>query len=248
MRSRLTGIAVAAALVCCVGVSAAPGGFVPRHLVYSFTFGTQSDLEVHSSGIDSGTSFGGSGSGMTDFTGGVGDQGTISVDLLSKQADGGLILKVSEQAQKTRSLPAATCVVYPTTGVICDPSVTVNPEEMAVIRLLAPTFVDPTRLDAKRHWKIENSSAQYSLTSDFTISGAAGASMTIDEVRIVKQQQPSISTTDVTTKIGYDFNRTLPTSVNEYSIERSQAGMGEYNTVKTQTVLTLQSDSSPPGR
>lgn len=245
MGSRLVGIvAVAAALVCYGNgtVAGRAAGTPPRHLVYTFTFGTESDLEVHSSGVNAGGAASG-GSGVSDFSGGVGDQGTIVVDLLSQQPDNGLILKVSEQAQKSRSEGVATCVVYPTTGVICDPNVPVNPEEMALIRLLAPTFVDPNKIDANRHWKIQTANAQYSLTSDFTISHNASGVMTIDETRIVKQQQPSIVTTDVNAKIGYDFNRTIPTTVNEYSIERSQAGMDQYNTVKTQTVLQLQSDS-----
>lgn len=184
---------------------------------------------------------------MSDFTGGVGDQGTITVDVLSQQPDHGLIVKVSEQAQKTRSEGPATCVVYPTTGVICDPNAIVNPEEMAIIRLLAPTFVDPDRLDAQRHWTIENSTPQYSLTSNFTIAKNDNGLMTIDETRVIKQQQPKISTTDFTTTIGYDFGRTVPTSVNQYSIERNEAGMGQSETVKTQTVLQLQSDSKAAG-
>jgi hypothetical protein len=244
MRFRTTGIAVLATLP--FWFSGAPAAAdqpaLPRHLVYGFTFGTQSDLEVHSSGVDAGGGASG-GSGMTDFTGGVGDQGTITVDMLSQQSDGGIVIKVGEQAEKTRSEPAATCVVYPTTGVICDPNATINPEEMALIRFLAPTFVDPSRLDAKQHWKIDSSTPQYTLSSDFTIAKNAGGVMTIDESRVIHQQQPTIETTEVNATIGYDFNKSLPTSVSEYAIERSQAGMGQYDTVKTQTVLQLKSDS-----
>lgn len=218
-----------------------------RHLVYSFTWGTQTSREVMTSGINGGNPKGGSGTsgstGVADFTGGVGDQGTISIDIVSEQPDKGVVLKVSEQAQKTRSEPAATCVVYPTTGAICDPNVTVNSEEMAVIRLLAPTFVDPDRLDAAHHWKIENSSSQYSLVSNFTIAKNENGMMTIDESRIIKQQQPEVTTIDVNATIGYDFGRLVPVSVDEYEIARSQGTMGEYDTDKTQTVLHLQSDS-----
>lgn len=244
MRSRGAGIAaVAALLLSCVAVPADADSVAgPRHLVYGFTFGTQSDLEVHSSGIDAGGGASG-GSGMTDFTGGIGDQGTIVVDLLSEQPDKGLVIKVSEQAQKTRSAATATCVVYATTGVICDPNATVNPEEMALIRLLAPAFVDPDRIDAKQHWQIANTTPDYSLTSNFTIAKNASGIMTIDEIRVIRQQQPNVATTNVNTTIGYDFTRTIPTAVNEYAIERSQAGMDQYNTVKTQTVLVLKSDS-----
>ncbi|MBV8373291.1 MAG: hypothetical protein JOY69_08510 [Candidatus Eremiobacteraeota bacterium] len=219
--------------------SAAPS---PRHVVYGFTYGTQSDLQVHSSGVDSAPGASNNGSGISDFTGGLGDQGTITVDLLSQQPDKSLIIKVSEQAQKTRSAAAATCVVYPTTGVICDPNATVNPEEMTLIRFLAPTFVDPTSIDAKQHWSVRNETPQYSLTADYSIAKNAAGIMTIDEQREIKEQQPS-ATTNVSTTIGYDFNRTIPLSINEYSIERSTNGTAGYQTVKTQTVLQLTSDS-----
>lgn len=222
-----------------------------RHLVYSFTWGTQTSREVLTSGIGGGDPVKESGmsgsSGVADFTGGIGDQGTISVDIVSQQPDRGTVIKVSEQAQKTRSTPPVTCVVYPTTGVICDPNLTVNPEEMALIRFLAPAFVDPDRLDAARHWKIEDSTGQYSLVSNFTIAKNENGIMTIDENRVIKQQQPEVSTIDANTTIGYDFGRSVPTSVNEYTIERSQGSMGEYDTVKTQTVLRLQSDSQAKG-
>ncbi|HKU81079.1 MAG TPA: hypothetical protein VJP76_02830, partial [Candidatus Tumulicola sp.] len=174
MKRFSTGIAASALLLACILSVAGPARAATtnaqsRRLVYSFTWGTQTDLEVHSSGIDSSPGAN-AGSGMSDFTGGVDDQGTVTVDLLSEQPDHGLIVKVSEQAQKTRSEGPATCVVYPTTGVICDPNAIINPEEMAVIRLLAPTFVDPDRLDAQRHWQITNSSPAFDLTSNFTIA------------------------------------------------------------------------------
>jgi hypothetical protein len=222
-----------------------------RHLVYSFTWGTETSREVMTSGINGGNPKGGSGqsgsTGVADFSGGIGDQGTVRVDIVSQQPDKGVVIKVSEQAQKTRSAPPATCVVYPTTGVICDPNVTVNPEEMALIRFLAPTFVDPDSLDAAHHWKIEDATPQYSLVSNFTIANNANGIMTIDENRVIKQQQPEVSTISANTTIGYDFGRSVPTSVNEYTIERSQGTMGEYDTVKTQTVLQLQSDSQAKG-
>jgi len=251
---RVPVVAASAALAAAVvliaePISAATVSPQVRHLVYSFTWGTQTSREVMTSGIggnSSGVSASGS-SGVADFTGGVGDQGTISVDIVSQQADHSVVLKVSEQALKTRTTPQATCVVYPTTGVICDPNVTVNSEEMALIRFLAPTFVDPDRLDAARHWKIENSTPQYSLVSNFTIAKNANGIMTIEENRVVKQQQPEVSTIDANATIGYDFGRVVPTSIDEYSIERSQGSMGEYDTVKTQTVLHLQSDSQAKG-
>jgi hypothetical protein len=66
--------------------------------------------------------------------------------------------------------------------------------------------------------------------------------MTIDEVRVVTESGAKPETTNVNATIGYDFKKTVPTSVTEYAIMRSEQGE-QYNTVKTQTILTLQSDS-----
>jgi hypothetical protein len=240
---------VPAALMACAVLASPLAGSAQqaapatRHLVYGFTWGTQSDLQVHSSGVDAAPGAANNGSGISDYTGGLGDHGTITVEVVSQQPDKSLVIKVSEQAQKSRSAPAATCVVYPTTGVICDPNATVNPEEMTLIRFLAPTFVDPNALDAKQHWVVRNATAQGSLTADYSIAKNAGGLMTIDEQRVIKEQQPAAVTTNISTTIGYDFNRTIPLSINEYSIERSQSGTGDYQTVKTQTVLNLTTDS-----
>jgi hypothetical protein len=249
MNPRALGVAGAlASLLYASAATTSPGATTaPRHLVYAFTWGTQSDLQVHSSGVDSGPGASG-GSGMTDFTGGLGDQGTITVDVLSEQPDKGLVIKVSEQAQRTRSAAAATCVVYATTGVICDPNASVNPEEMALIRFLAPNFVDPGSIDAKRHWHVQDATPEYSLKADYTIGKNAGGLMTIGEERQIKELQPNVATTSVTTTIGYDFSRTIPTAIDEYSIQRSQGGSGQYQTVKTQTVLQLKSDSLAVGK
>ncbi len=51
------------------------------------------------------------------------------VDVLWKQPDTGLVVRVSEYGLYTRNAPPATCIVYGNTYVTCDPNVTVNPEE-----------------------------------------------------------------------------------------------------------------------
>jgi hypothetical protein len=240
IRAIVVAAGIAAFLLPC---AALPATIQARHLVYHFTWGTQTDLQVKSSGISADGGSASGSSGTSDFRGGVGDQGTIVVDVVKEQPDKGLVVRVSEQAQKTRSSPAATCVVYATTGMICDPNATINPEEMTALRFMASNFVDPSAIDAKQHWQIHNASPQATVSADFTIAKNADGIMTIDETRIIKEQIPSIVTTDINTTIGYDFNRTVPTSINEYSIERTNVGMGQYQTVNTQTVLQLQSDS-----
>ncbi len=222
-----------------------------RHLVYSFTYGTSTDLEVHSSGIGGGGmgaesgsgNMSGGGSGTSDFTGGVGDQGTIQVDVLREQPDHGLVVSVSEDAQHTRSAPAATCVVYGNTMTICDPNKKINEEELTAMSFLGTNFIDPALIDNDKHWRIQDTSPQYSMISDFTIQSNTNGAMSINEVRQTKETGSHVQTTNANGTIAYDFNKQVPTAVNEYEIARQQQGSDQYLTQKTQTILHLTSDS-----
>ncbi|MBV9270349.1 MAG: hypothetical protein JO165_04590, partial [Candidatus Eremiobacteraeota bacterium] len=76
-----------------------------RHLVYAFTYNVGTTDTIHSSGI------GGDGpaSGMSDYQGGTQDKGTLTVDVMQSATDGGLVVKISEQARDTRSAQPALC-------------------------------------------------------------------------------------------------------------------------------------------
>jgi hypothetical protein len=211
-----------------------------RHLVYTFTWGTSTDLQMQSSGM---TEHGGtSGSGTSDFGGGTQDKGTITVDVMREQPDRGLVLSVSEQAQGERSALPTTCVVFGNTNVICDSSGKVNAEELALVRLLGPTFVDPAQIDAKQHWRVQENTPDLSTVSDFTIGANSNGILKIAETRAVTGSGSRPYTREVTSAIGYDVNRTIPTSVTEDSTERSERS-NEYQTIKSQTTLQLEADS-----
>jgi hypothetical protein len=243
-----------------VDVTASPAGAattVPqvRHLVYSFTWGTTNSTEVHTSGMAEGSggsggmaaaapSSSGNASGISSYGGGASDHGTIAVDVLRQQPDGGVVVSVSEQAVERRSAPPATCVAYGDLTVVCDPNKKITVEELTLLRLLGSNFVDPNQLDAARHWRRQQQAGTSSSIADFTISKNANGIMTIDESRVEKDSGgASPQTSDVTATIGYDFGRTIPTSIDESTTMRSEQGE-QYQTVKSETVLQLQSDSS----
>lgn len=227
-----------------------------RHVVYAFTWGTTSDTEVHTSGLPDSAAGGagnnvggppgtnGSASGIASYGGGTNDKGTIAVDFERQQPDGGNVVSISEQALERRSAPAATCVVYGNLTVVCDPNKKINAEELTLLRLLGSNFVDPNGIDAKQHWQQSEQNPNSTATWDFTIARNAAGIMTIDEAATLRDTAGARpQTSQVTGTVGYDFNRTIPTSIDEYSILHSEQGE-QYQTVKTETVLTLQSDSS----
>jgi hypothetical protein len=240
-------IAALAALVTCTFIAPARADTAPiRHLVYSFTYGSQQSVNVRDQsveGANAGGLTGGMTSGISHYQGSLGDKGTMTVDVIGEQPDKGLVVSVSEQGENTRKAPPATCVVYGNTSVICDPNKTVNPEEYALLRFLASNFIDPNALDANQHWRVMQNGDGIDVRADYTIETNVNGIMTIDETRTIAQAAHKSLTTNVQAKIGYDFNRLLPTSVEEYVTQRADAGPAGTSTTIYQTTLKLVSDS-----
>lgn len=101
--------------------------------------------------------------------------------------------------------------------------------------------MDATQLDSKQHWQTVQSTPPSTATSDYTIAKNDSGIMTIDEARVVTYAGARPLTTTVNSTIGYDY-RTIPVSVHEYSIERREHAE-QYQTVTSETVLQLRSDS-----
>ena len=111
----------------------------------------------------------------------------MTVQVVGTEQDGGLVVNISEAGQQTRRAPAATCVVYGNTRVICDPNKTVYTEEYTLLRFLGAKFVDPNQLDANKHWAVTGlSNPSLTVTADYSINGNNNGQMQIGEKRIVK--------------------------------------------------------------
>ena len=150
---------------------------------------------------------------------------------------------ISEQGENIRRSPPAECVVYGNTNVICDPNKTVYTEEYTLLRFLAGNFVDPSQLDANKRWQIVQDVNSDHVTANYIIDSNTGGMMQIGEQRTIKETGAGHLTTDITTKIGYDFARLVPTSVDEYAQQYTDSGIGGSQRTIYQTTLQLVSDS-----
>jgi hypothetical protein len=221
-----------------------------NRLVYAFSFSSNQNIEARDSSSQAeatdanGNPVAGGSGGMSHYHGNLTDKGTITVDVQRQQPDGGMIVSVSEQGENIHRAPPATCVVYGNTNVICDPNKTVYTEEYTLLRLLGPNFVDPAQLDANKHWTVTQNSSSESVTADFGIVANSGSSMQIVEKRTIKELGAGRLTTNVETRIGYDFARAIPTSVAEYVQQHVDSGMNGTSTTTYQTTLSLISASS----
>ena len=218
-------------------------------LVYNFTYSSNQNVTAR----DSSTSvesvatdaLAGGTNGISHYNGSLTDKGTMTVQVIGKQQDGGLIVAISETGQQTRRAPPATCVVYGNTRVICDPNKTVYSEEYTLLRFLGLNFVDPNNIDAKRHWQITQDSPNLNITADYVIGPTNTSDVQVSEARKIRQSGGGSLTTDVQTKIGYDMSRTVPTTVDEYVTQRHDNGVAGTSTTIYQTTLQLVSDTIP---
>ncbi|HEX3456479.1 MAG TPA: hypothetical protein VHR97_00855, partial [Candidatus Baltobacteraceae bacterium] len=182
--------------------------------------------------------------GISHYGGTLTDKGTMTVDIAGRQADGGLVVSISEQGEGVRKAPPATCVVYGNTNVICDPYRTVYTEEYTLLRFLGANFVDPNQMDPNKHWRIGPSTSQGQTTqADYSITSSSGGKMQIGETRKVVTTGSGKLETDIEAKVGYDYDRTVPTSVDEYATQRTDAGVSGTSTTTYQTTLALVSDT-----
>lgn len=214
-----------------------------RRLVYSFTYGSQNNVTARDS-ANQAEQLGEQNSGMANtYSAALGDRGTMTVDVLREQPDKGLVVTIAEHADKTRSAPKAMCVVYGNTNVLCDPNKTVNPEEYTLLRFLASNFVDPTHIDDKGNWAVDATSGGMTLKADYHIVSNDNGVMTIDETRNISRANQTNVSTNVQTKIGYNFPKQIPTSIAEYVTQRQDQGVGGTSDTIYQTTLKLASDS-----
>jgi len=182
--------------------------------------------------------------GSGGYGGSLSDKGTMTVNILAKQQDGGLIVNISENGQSTRRAPSAACVVYGNTRVICDPNKTVYTEEYTLLRFLGQNFIDSSNLDAHRHWQVVQNSPAQDITADYVLGPTTSSDVSVTETRKIRQATGGSLTTDVQTKIGYDMSRDLPTSVDEYVTQRHDNGVQGTTTTIYQTTFSLASDAT----
>jgi hypothetical protein len=221
-------------------------------LVYHFSYSANQNITardasdnaepIGGSAGSAGTLSGGT-NGISHYGGNLTDMGTITVDVVKKQPDGGLVVMISEQGIQIRRASPALCVVYGNTNVICDPNKTVYTEEYTLLRFLAANFVDPSQLDANKHWAIVQDINDDHVSADYTINSSNNGLMQIGEKRTVQQQGAGRLRTDIETKIGYDYTRTVPTSIEEYAQQYTDAGISGSQKTIYQTTLNLVSDT-----
>jgi len=221
-------------------------------LVYTFTYSSNqnvtardapNNMEVYGTTNDAATAITGGSNGISHYGGNLNDKGTMTVDVVKQQPDGALVVMISEQGQDVRRAPPAECVIYGNTHVICDPSKTVYTEEYTLMRFLGRNFVDPSALDANKHWVIVQNSNGLDVSANYTIDSNNDGKMQISETRSLRQPGGGSLTTDIQTKIGYNFPQSLPTSVDEYVTQRHDDGVAGNTTTIYQTTLNLISDT-----
>lgn len=211
-----------------------------RHLVYNFTVGISTNTAVSASGIGTG------GSGIANYSAGVSDKGTITVDVLQAVNDPkgkALVVSVSEQARGDRTAVPVNCIVYGDGTILYDVNQKVNDEERALLKYLGRDFFDSARLDAANHWQVLKINPQGRLQDDFTIKNSSDGIYNIEAVSLLKLSGASPLNSSINTTIVYNANKTVLQSLHLQGMDRQTEGLDKYNTIRTQIDADLVSDS-----
>ncbi len=238
-------LALAAALLAFVAATA------PRELVYAYSFQSdrrdESDKAYGSDKMDPG----GGGTFLfhnvnqhyrsPSFDGPQSRSGTIAVRVEGEEPGGGLVLAVREFPAPAATADPVTCVAFGDTTVVCDPSHDVTPEVSTLLATLGTGFVDASRLDAARHWRIDPHAA-YGTIADFSIVRSAGTILEIDETGVRTRSGSPLKTT-IGATIEYDAARSIPLALDASTVELAQRGVVS-ETISTHTTLKLESDTS----
>ena len=236
------GAAALAAIVVCAAVSSAP-----HSLVYAYTYEVaRTDDADHAHGVNK-MDPGGGGTFLfhnvnqhyiaPSFDQPQSRSGTIAVEIVREESDGGLILKVRETPSVAGEVDPVTCVAFGDTTVVCDPNADVGPEVVALLGVLGKNFVDASRLDARGHWRVDPQGAG-GTTADYTILHNAGGLLDINE-SAVRPTPGASESTKIAARIEYDTARALPTQVDQTTVRQTRRGAIAV-TVSSHTTLKLQ--------
>ncbi|MFY9718956.1 MAG: hypothetical protein WAK16_04865, partial [Candidatus Cybelea sp.] len=82
------------------------------------------------------------------------------------------------------------------------------------------------------------------ISASYTINSNDNGKMQIGETRTITNTNAAVRvTTQVESKIGYDYNRLVPTAIDEYVQQRNDHGTGGTSLTTYQTTLQLVSDT-----
>ena len=216
---------------------------VLRHLDFHFGISIRNTATQHVSGIGSGPI-----SGVADNTMTGSNQGTISVDVVGLRPDTGLIVNVTETSREITHADTIQCITWGMGTVVCEPGKHPTPEEEALLRFLGRGFINSANIDQNNHWRIATSSKQQSETNDYRITSNNDGLMKIKFQRVSSAPgaQGYSATTDGS--LTYDANLTVPRSIDENTMMRSDSvsgdvSIGGYEEVYTALNIRLLDDS-----
>ncbi|MHB8571283.1 MAG: hypothetical protein ACYC97_13950, partial [Metallibacterium sp.] len=116
----------------------------------------------------------------------------------------------------------------------------------ALLRLVGALAPSAT-FGSRRHWQEIATAPGFKETSDFTVTKDAGGMLSVALQRVATATGVHDFTGTTTGTIYYDLPMTVPTTLDQTTVTRSQQGVGREDAVTTQLSLRLRTDSMEPG-
>lgn len=158
--------------------AAAPSGAPLREVVYKVTTVLRIDDITESFG-------GGSGAVPPVSSGSESTHGTVTVDVMTKFADGSLGIRLTEVWVLRHRAVSYSAVVTPNGTVELDLSAMDN-IGLELLPYFGTHFVPTPPLDASSRWSVNLAGAKSSVETDYTVTAINGAVVTLHKQQVVK--------------------------------------------------------------
>ena len=137
---------------------------------------------------------------------------TLTLEVVQANApDGSTVFKITQSGFNAGK--PFMCAVYGETGnLACDIDQQLPAEALLLLRTAGGGFYPPARLDADKHWRITSQNSAMSETTDYTVTNANGAIVTLSMNRHSVQTQPPLDST-LTGTVTYDTGKHLPDAI-----------------------------------
>jgi hypothetical protein len=236
---------LALAIVCALAAGGTARAAAPtkplRTLVYSVQYSAQNRNDEQTSGFTGNGGGPGTAGGMVTRTSDVGDDGTLTVEVIAATPDGGLVVDATYTG-KTTVQPKLRIAIFSDGRLSADPHATVSVETAYLLPLLARGLVAGRDVSPGSAWTVPAAPGTKGDWS-YKVTGVDGdvATLAIATTRTVAGPRGYDESDTATTR--YDTARLCPLSYDLNATSRHSVGTSQYVSTNARLTASLVSDT-----
>jgi len=241
MLNRSLAIAITCALAAGGTAHAAEPTKPLRTLVYSVQYTAQNRSDEQTSGFTGNGGGAGTAGGVVTRTSDVGDDGTLTIDVVAATADGGLVVDATYTG-KTSVQPKLRFAIFPDGRLSVDPHATVSLESVYLLPLLARGLVAGRDVSLGSAWTVPAPPGTKG-DGSYKVTGIDGNVATLAIVTTRTVTGPRGYDESDTATARYDTARLCPLSYDLSAVSRHTVGSDQYVSTNARLIASLVSDT-----